>query len=54
MALLNAKKKKFKDGLKAIYQAQKIVCLLDDSVARNLDYYISVHTLTAYLLLLVD
>ena len=51
LALLHAKKKKFKTGLKAIYQAQTIVAAMDETVERNLDYLMAVNTLTAYLLL---
>lgn len=53
LALMHAKKKKLKTGLKANYAAQTIVSELDESVYRNLDYLMSVNTLTSYLLLLV-
>ena len=50
---MNAKKKKLKTGLKANYAAQTIVSELDENIYRNLDYLMSVNTLTSYLLLLV-
>ena len=50
---MHAKKKKLKTGLKANYAAQTIVSELDENVYRNLDYLMSVNTLTSYLLLLV-
>ena len=50
---MHAKKKKLKTGLKANYAAQTIVSELDENVNRNLDYLLSVNTLTSYLLLLV-
>jgi len=53
MAIMHVKKKKLKTGLKANYAAQTIVSELDESVERNLDYLLSVNTLTSYLLLLV-
>ena len=54
LALLHAKKKKYKTGLKAIYAAQTIVSELDETVERNLDYLMAVNTLTGYLLLSID
>ena len=54
LALVYAKKKKFKTGLKAIYQAQTIVAMLDETIDRNLDYLIAVNTLTGYLLLQIE
>jgi hypothetical protein len=53
LALMHAKKKKLKTGLKANYAAQTIVSELDEGVNRNLDYLLSVNCLTSYLLLLV-
>lgn len=53
LALMHAKKKKLKTGLKANYAAQTIVSELDENIYRNLDYLMSVNTLTSYLLLLV-
>ena len=53
LALMNAKKNKVKAGLKANYAAQTIASALDDGVDRNLDYLLSVNTLTSYLLLLI-
>lgn len=53
LSLMHAKKTKFKTGLKANYTAQTIVGALDESVSRNLDYLVSVNTLTAYLLLMI-
>ena len=50
---MHAKKKKLKTGLKANYAAQTIVSELDENIYRNLDYLMSVNTLTSYLLLLV-
>jgi len=50
---MHAKKKKLKTGLKANYAAQTIVSELDENIFRNLDYLMSVNTLTSYLLLLV-
>ena len=50
---MHAKKKKLKAGLKANYAAQTIVSELDENIYRNLDYLMSVNTLTSYLLLLV-
>jgi hypothetical protein len=50
---MHAKKKKLKTGLKANYAAQTIVSELDENVYRNLDYLMSVNTLTSYLLILV-
>lgn len=41
-------------GLKAVYSAQQIVSELDESVERNLDYLLSVNTLTGYLLISID
>ena len=54
LALLHAKKKRYKTGLKAIYAAQTIVSELDETVDRNLDYLMAVNTLTGYLLLSID
>ena len=54
LALIHAKKKKFKTGLKAIYAAQTIVSELDETVERNLDYLMAVNTLTAFLLLSIE
>ena len=53
LALMHAKKNKVKAGLKANYAAQTIASALDDGVDRNLDYLLSVNTLTSYLLLLI-
>jgi hypothetical protein len=50
---MHAKKKKLKTGLKANYAAQTIVSELDENIYRNLDYLMSVNTLTSYLLMLV-
>lgn len=50
---MHAKKNKVKTGLKANYAAQTIASVLDDDVDRNLDYLLSVNTLTSYLLLLI-
>ena len=50
---MHAKKEKLKTGLKANYAAQTIVSELDENIYRNLDYLMSVNTLTSYLLLLV-
>lgn len=50
---MHVKKKKLKTGLKANYSAQTIVSELDENVYRNLDYLMSVNTLTSYLLILV-
>jgi hypothetical protein len=54
LALLFTKKRRIKQGLKAVYQAQTICTSLDESNERNLDYLLSVNTLTAYLLLLTE
>ena len=53
LALMHTKKKKVKQALKVNYTAQTIVSELDESVPRNLDYLISVNTLTSFLLLQV-
>ena len=53
IAVMDAKKKKFKTGLKVNYAAQTIVSELDENQHRSLDYLLSVNTLTSYLLLLV-
>lgn len=53
IAVMDAKKKKFKTGLKVNYAAQTIVSELDENEHRSLDYLLSVNTLTSYLLLLV-
>lgn len=53
LACMHAKKGKFKMSLKANYAAQTIVAVLDEEQDRNLDYLLSVNTLTAYLLLQV-
>lgn len=50
---MHAKKRKLRTGLKANYAAQTIVSELDENIPRNLDYLLSVNTLTCYLLLLV-
>ena len=52
--MVHATKRKFKGGLKAIYAAQTIVSELDETVERNLDYLMSINTLTGYLLLCID
>jgi len=54
LAVVFASKKKFKGGLKAIYAAQTIVSELDETQERNLDYIMSINTLTAYLLLQIE
>lgn len=54
LALLHAKKKKYKTGLKAIYAAQTIVSELDETTERNLDYVMAVNTLTGYMLLTIE
>ena len=51
LALMHAQKKKFKTGLKAVYEAQTIVSELDETIERNLDYIMAVNTLTGFLLL---
>ena len=51
LALMHASKRKFKTGLKAIYEAQTIVSELDETIERNLDYIMAVNTLTGFLLL---
>ena len=48
---MQAKKKKLNAGLKNIYEAQTIVSELDETVERNLDYLMSVNTLTGFLLI---
>ena len=53
VAVMDAKKRKYKAGLKVNYSAQTIVSELDESQNRSLDYLLSVNTLTSYLLLLV-
>ena len=50
---MHAKKRKLRTGLKANYAAQTIVSELDENVQRNLDFLMSVNTLTSYLLLMV-
>ena len=54
LALLHARKKKYKTGLKAIYAAQTIVSELDETTERNLDYVMAVNTLTGYMLLTIE
>ena len=54
LAMVHASKRKFKGGLKAIYAAQTIVSELDETVERNLDYLMSINTLTGYLLLCIE
>jgi len=54
LALLHSKNKKNKTALKSIYQAQSIIAMFDETIDRNLDYLISVNTLTGYLLLLIE
>jgi hypothetical protein len=50
---MDAKRRKFKAGLRVNYTAQSIVSQLDESQPRSLDYLLSVNTLSGYLLLLV-
>ena len=54
LALMHAQKKKYKTGLKAIYEAQAIVSELDETIERNLDYIMAVNTLTGLLLLSIN
>ena len=54
LALVHAQKKKHKTGLKAVYEAQRIVSDLDETVERNLDYIMAVNTLTGFLLLGIE
>jgi len=54
LSLLHSKNKKHKTALKSIYQAQSIIAMLDETIDRNLDYLISVNTLTGYLLLQIE
>jgi hypothetical protein len=53
LAVMHSKKKKIKQALKVNYTAQTIVSELDETAPRNLDYLVSVNSLTSYLLLLV-
>jgi hypothetical protein len=54
LAVVHSSKKKCKGALKSIYAAQAIVSALDETVERNLDYLMSINTLTGYLLLSIE
>ena len=54
LAFMHAQKKKFKTGLKAIYEAQAIVSELDEKKERNLDYIMAVNCLTGLLLISIN